>query len=152
MRLLIDGDACPAKREIFALAKRYQIEVILFTSLSHYSTYEDCTYIVVDNMPQAVDLAVMNRTKKGDLVITQDYGLAAIVLCKDAYVISPRGKIYQDEKMDMMLLQRHLAQKERKAGRRTKGPNQYSKSDKERLLKVLEGFFRRKNEIFGENN
>ncbi len=152
MKILIDGDACPAKKEIFKLAKKYQIEVILITSLAHFSDYEDCTYIVVDDMPQAVDLAVMNRTKRGDLVITQDYGLAAIILRKDAYVISPRGRIYREENMDMMLLQRHLAQKERQAGGRTKGPSQYTKDDKKRLLDVLEGFFRRKREIFGENN
>lgn len=151
LRLIIDGDACPAKKEIFQLAKQYEVEVILITSLSHYSDYQDCTYIVVDNLPQAVDMAVMNRTQKGDVVITQDYGLAAVVLKKGAYVLSPRGKVYRDEKMDELLLERHLAQKERRGGGKIKGPHAYTKEDMDRLLRVLESFFRRKNETFSEN-
>ncbi|AZR73140.1 hypothetical protein BBF96_06925 [Anoxybacter fermentans] len=152
MRLIIDGDGCPAKKEVINLAKKYQVEVILITSLSHYSDYSDCTYIVVDNLPQAVDMAVINRVQKDDLVITGDYGLAAIVLRKGAHVVSPRGKIYLEKKMDELLLRRHLAQKERRSGGRFKGPSKYTVSDKERLLSVLERFFRRKKEIFAENN
>lgn len=137
MRLIIDGDACPNKAEIFKLAKEYQIEVILITSLSHYSDYQDCTYIVVDNLPQAADMAVINHTQTGDVVITQDYGLAAIVLKKGAQAVSPRGRIYRDEKMEELLLQRHLAQKERRSGGRVKGPSAYTKEDLDRLINAL---------------
>lgn len=151
LRLIIDGDACPAKKEIFDLAKAYAVEVILITSLAHFSDYQDCTYVVVDNIPQAVDIAVMNRVRRGDAVITQDYGLAAVVLRKGSFTISPRGKIYCEEKMDELLLQRHLVQKEKRGGGKIKGPSAYTREDLERLLRVLEDFFRRKNEIFSEN-
>lgn len=151
LRLIIDGDACPAKQEIFELAQSYGVEIILITSVSHYSNYQDCTYIVVDNLPQAVDMAIMNRVRKGDAVITQDYGLAAVVLGKGAFVVSPRGMVYREEKMDELLLQRHLFQKERRGGGRVKGPSAYTKNDTECLINALERFFRRNIEIFGEN-
>lgn len=151
IRLIIDGDACPAKQEIFELAQHYEVEIILITSVSHYSDYRGCTYIVVDNLPQAVDLAIMNRVRKGDVVITQDYGLAAVVLGKGADVVSPRGMIYREEKMDELLLQRHLFQKERRGGGRVKGPAAYTKNDIDRLINALDRFFRRNIEIFGEN-
>lgn len=150
-RVFIDGDACPAKKELIQLAKQYQVEVILITSLSHYSDYTDCTYIVVDNIPQAVDIAVINRVRKGDVVITQDYGLASVLLGRCELVVSPRGRLYCEEKMDELLLQRHLSQKERRGGGRVKGPSAHTKSDTERLLQTLESFFRRKLDIFGEN-
>lgn len=151
LRLFIDGDACPAKREIFELARRYGVEVILVTSLSHFSDYRDCTYITVDNLPQAVDMAIMNRVQKGDVLITQDYGLAAVVLGKGVAAVSPRGMIYCEEKMDELLLQRHLSQRERRGGKRVKGPAAYTKNDIDRLLAALESFFRRKIEFFGES-
>ncbi len=145
MRLVIDGDACPAKQAILKLAKKHVVEVILITSIAHYSDYPDCTYIVVDNQPEAVDMAIMNQVKKGDVVITGDYGLAAMVMPKVDWVLSPRGRVYNEGNIDQLLLQRHLVKKEIRSGGRVKGPAQYTGSDQQRLLDILERIFRRNN-------
>lgn len=152
MRLIIDGDACPAKKQLISLAKKYQVEVILITSVAHYSDYSDCNYIIVDNYPQAVDMAVINRTVHDDVVLTGDFGLASIILKKGARAISPRGIFYHEKKMDELLLKRHLVQKELKAGKKVKGPARYTKSDLHRLLRVLEDVFRKEAAKFDENN
>lgn len=151
MRLIIDGDACPAKNEVISLANEYGVEPILITSVSHYSEYNQCTYIVVDNRPQAADMEIINMARREDLVISGDYGLAALLLKKGADVVSPRGRVYREEKIDELLMRRHISQKIRRAGGRHKGPSKYTKDDKEKLLSILKKYFRRKNEIFDEN-
>ena len=130
MKIIVDADACPVKDIIVNIAKEYQVDVIMVCSYAHFLEEQEGVQIVqVDQEPQAADIAIINRTNKSDIVVTQDYGLAAIVLGKGAYAISPRGMIYAEEKMDGMLAQRHIQQKFRKAGGRTKGPKPHSDKD-----------------------
>lgn len=91
---------------------------------------------------QATDIAVANLTQLGDIVITQDWGLAALILGKKARAISPRGRIYLVEQIDLLLEERNLLAKYRKTGGRTKGPSKHTKDDdrifEENLLKILQ--------------
>lgn len=137
MRLVIDGDACPKKKMIINLANKFGVEVVLVTSVAHFSDYSNCTYLVVDNEPQATDLAIVNCVKKDDLVITGDYGLAALLLPKVKHVLSQRGKLFTEENIDGLLLQRHLVQKSLASGGKVKGPAPYTKADQERLIRLL---------------
>jgi uncharacterized protein len=130
MKIIVDADACPVKEIIVNIAREYQVDVVMVCSYAHFIEEREGVKIVqVDQEPQAADIAVINRTTKSDIVVTQDYGLAAIVLGKGAVAMSPRGMIYANDKMDEMLTHRHYQQKFRKAGGRTKGPKPHNNKD-----------------------
>lgn len=121
MKILVDADACPVKDIIERIAKEFQIPVLMLIDTSHilYSNYSEI--ISVSKAPDAVDFALINRTNKGDIVVTQDYGVAAMALGKGAYAIHNSGKVYTDHNIDQMLMERHIAKKRRRAGERFGG-------------------------------
>ncbi|MCX7918991.1 MAG: YaiI/YqxD family protein [bacterium] len=130
MKIIVDADACPVKEIIVNVATEAQVDVVMVCSYAHFLEPQDNVQIVqVDQEPQAADIAIINRTEKSDIIVTQDYGLAALVLGKGAYAISPRGKIYTEEKIDGMLAERHIQLKYRQSGGRTKGPTPHSEKD-----------------------
>jgi uncharacterized protein YaiI (UPF0178 family) len=121
MKILVDADACPVKNIIEDVAKEYSIPVYMFVDTSHILTSDYSKIIVVSKAPDAVDFALFNDTKKGDIIVTQDYGVAAMALGKRAYAIHHNGREYLDESIDQMLMERHIAKKARMAGGRIKG-------------------------------
>ncbi len=132
MKMFVDADACPVKEIILREASKYGIEVFLVHSTCHYSKkneYEKAHDITVDNESQAADMAIMNRTQKGDIVVTGDFGLAALILGKGAYGISFNGKIYRNDNIESMLFERHLSATIRRSGGRVKGPAKRNKAD-----------------------
>ncbi|WP_366924178.1 YaiI/YqxD family protein [Metallumcola ferriviriculae] len=137
VRIFIDGDACPVKAETVSLADEYKLEVILVASVSHHQHMPGVKLVQVDNMPEAADIAIVNRLEKGDIVVTQDYGLASLVLAKGALALSPRGKDFNHSNIDILLTERHMSAKVRRAGGRTKGPAPFTTADKERFASAL---------------
>jgi uncharacterized protein len=136
MRIFVDGDACPVKEEILAVARAKNIEVIFVVSTASYFCRDwDVTQVLVDNLPQAVDIAIINRIQAGDVVVTQDYGLALLVLGKLGKAISPAGNVFHDQNIDRLLLNRHINFEARKAGVRLKGPKKRSAKDHARFLR-----------------
>lgn len=136
MRILVDGDACPVKEEIVAIAQERSLEVIFVVSTASYFNRDwKVKQIVVDSLPQAVDIAIINRVETGDVVVTQDYGLAAIVLGKKGRAISPRGYFFNDDNIDRLLQRRHIHHEARKAGVRIKGPRKRSEEDSARFCR-----------------
>jgi len=133
-KIIVDGDACPVKQEIASVAAEHAMPVIIIASIAHEVEMPGIETVRVDNIPQAADIAVTNRVKRGDIVVTQDYGLASLVLGKKAFCISPRGHIYTEDNIDSLLLQRHISFKERKAGIKTKGPKAFSHEDRKRFI------------------
>src|SRR5690554_2545692 len=136
MRILIDGDACSVIRITEEVARKKGIEVVIFTDITHQIKTES-QLIVVDKANQSVDLALYNYCKKGDLVITQDYGLAALVLSKGARAINESGLVYDRGNIDYLLLRRHLHARMRRAGLRHPGPGKRTVEDDLRFEKVL---------------
>ncbi|MDD2619896.1 MAG: YaiI/YqxD family protein [Syntrophomonadaceae bacterium] len=131
MKILVDADACPVKDIIEEVAEKYQLEVIMLCNPNHVLQSSYSQIMVVDGSSQAVDIAIVNRTAKGDLVVTQDYGLASLVLGKNALAIHPSGKVYNQQNIDGLLTQRFLNQKARQAGIRTINPKKRKNSDDE---------------------
>lgn len=121
MKILVDADACPVKEIIERIAKKFQLPVLMFIDTSHilYSDYSEI--ILISKAPDAVDFALMNRTERGDIVISQDYGVAAMALGKGAYAIHPGGKIYNDGNIDILLMERDIAKQYRRSGKRLGG-------------------------------
>ena len=86
---------------------------------------------------QSVDMAVANEAKESDIIVTQDFGVAAMALGKKAYAISPNGRIYDNDNIDRLLFERHISQRVRKGGGRTSNHKKRSKDDDERLYNNL---------------
>lgn len=121
MKILVDADACPVKEIIEMIAEKLKIPVVMLIDTSHILVSEYSEVISVSKAPDAVDFALINRTAKGDIVVTQDYGVAAMALGKGAFAIHPGGKIYTDSNIDIMLMERDIAKRCRRAGERIGG-------------------------------
>ena len=139
MRILIDGDACPVTHLIEKTAARCGVGVVFFHSTCHYSNYSNAAAekIMVDNESQAVDMAIINKAVKGDIVVTGDFGLASLVLGKGAKAISFSGMIFDESNIDRLLLERHISGVIRRSGGRTKGPARRTDSDNRNFEKSL---------------
>lgn len=143
-KIIVDADACP--KEVLTIAQRIseQVGFELWTVASFNHDISSVHHITVGNASQEADIQVMNLTKRGDIVITQDWGLAAMILSKGAGAISPWGKIFSEDTIDFMLEERETKAKFRRAGGRTKGPRKRTNDDdvhfEAQLRKLLEGF------------
>lgn len=133
MKIIVDADACPGKQMIERAAKENSIQVIMYCDISHTitSSYSEVRY--VDKGFQSVDMALINVTENGDIIVTQDYGVAAMALGRKAYAISPKGHIYDNDNMDRLLFERHISAKVRRSGGKTSNPKKRIKEDDERL-------------------
>ncbi len=129
MKILVDADACPVKEIIETVAADFSIPVMMIIDTSHelYSNYSEI--IQVSKAPDAVDLALFNRTSPGDIVVTHDYGVASMVLGKKAYPISNNGKWFTNQNIDTLMYERHIAAKQRKIGIHTCSMRKRNKQD-----------------------
>lgn len=139
MKVLIDGDACPVKAEAIAISRRHHILVVLVANIHHHLEQEPGVEVLqVDADAEAADLVIANQTQRGDVVVTQDFGLAALALGKGARAISPRGSFYTQRNIEGLLHQRHVARKLRRRGHHTKGPKPFTQEDREKFASALE--------------
>lgn len=122
MRILIDADGCPVVDTAVRTARQNHIDCLIICDTSHIFEKEGATTITVSKGPDSVDFALVNMVQTGDIVITQDYGLAAMCLARRGTAISQSGMIYDDSNMDALLFARYSAKKIRNSGGRIKGP------------------------------
>lgn len=122
MRILIDGDGCPVVNGAINAARDNQMECIILCDTSHHFEREGAVTVTVSKGSDSVDYALVNMVKQGDIVVTQDYGLAAMCLARRAVPINQNGMIYNENNIDSLLLSRHTAKKIRSAGGRLRGP------------------------------
>lgn len=140
MRIVIDADACPVQNEVISVAKTHHIKVIIVKSFSHFSHEELPSFvetIYVDKGAEMADMKIMQLTKKNDIVITQDYGLASLCMGKGCTVLHHTGFEYTTKNIDRLLTMRHAGQMARKAGHRTKGPKAFTQADKDKFVSAL---------------
>ena len=140
MQIFVDADACPVVRIVERIAEKYQVPVTLLCDTNHvlYSEYSEV--IVVGAGADAVDYKLISICHKGDIVVTQDYGVAAMALGKGAFAIHQSGKWYTNENIDQMLMERHLAKKARRSNSRNhlKGPRKRTEEDDNRFAESFE--------------
>jgi len=122
LQLLIDADACPVIDLALSISSRYEIKTILFCDTSHRIERENAITIMVPKGADSVDFKLVNAINKYDIVITQDYGLAAMCIAKGAFVIDQNGRKMTNDNIDQLLAFRYESAKIRRAGGRTKGP------------------------------
>ena len=111
MRILIDADGCPVVNESIGVAKKFNLESIIFCDTAHYFNEENVKVVVVSKGVDAVDFAILNDIQRGDIVITQDYGLASLVISRNSYAINQSGMVYTDENIDGLLFSRYIFKK-----------------------------------------
>ncbi|MBE6754973.1 MAG: YaiI/YqxD family protein [Ruminococcaceae bacterium] len=142
MKLLVDADACPVVDIALRCAKENDVdECILLCDTSHLIERDGARTIVVSKGADSADFALVNLVKAGDIVVTQDYGLAAMCLAKKAYVLNQNGLIFNEFNIGSLLEQRHLSKKIRMGGGRTKGPSKRTKEQDDAFLKSLKKIF-----------
>lgn len=140
MKIYVDADACPVKEIVIAEGTKAGIPVVLVTSFAHFSHAEQppgVETIYVDSGADAADYRIMKLAEKGDIIITQDYGLASLGLSKGCIVLHHKGFRYTNENIEQLLQTRYLSAMARKSGKRTKGPKPLSAEDKEKFRKLL---------------
>ena len=134
MKIYIDADACPVTRIAEDIAKQHAIPVILLCDTNHALTSDYSEVKVIGAGADAVDIALINLCQRGDVVITQDYGVAALALGKGARAIHPSGKWFTDDNIEGLLMERHLAGKARRTGKHhLKGPAKRTEEDDRRF-------------------
>lgn len=122
MKIYVDADACPVVKIVEKIAEENKIEVCLLCDTNHVLQSSYSMIKVIGAGADAVDFALVNLCKSGDIVVTQDYGVAAMVLGKAAYAIHQSGRWYTNDNIDQLLMERHMA----KAARRAKSKNHLS--------------------------
>ncbi|WP_413539271.1 YaiI/YqxD family protein [Aerococcus viridans] len=140
MKIFIDGDGSPTKQETIQLAKKYDLTVVLVTSIDHFSkkpVADHVETVYVERGADSADFKILSMISAGDIVVTQDYGLASLALAK-ATVIHYSGMIYTDMNIDQLLRQRYEGQQMRKAKMRTKGPKPFTAEDRQHFIQVLD--------------
>ena len=103
MKILIDADGCPVVDLSVAAAKKHGAECVIICDTSHVFDKEGARTVVVEKGADSADFKIVNMLSKGDLVVTQDYGLAAMCLARGAAVISQNGLVYNDKNIDELL-------------------------------------------------
>ena len=140
MKIYVDADACPVVAIVEQIAKEYEIPVTLLCDTNHvlYSDYSEV--VTVGAGADAVDYKLISICRKGDIVVSQDYGVAAMALGKGAYAIHQSGKWYTNDNIDRMLMERHLNKKARRNSNKAhlKGPKKRTKKDDERFSESFE--------------
>lgn len=131
MKILVDADGCPVKDIIVKIAKNHGLPVIMFTDTSHIIDDGYSTVKIVSKGCDSVDFALINNVRKGDIVVTQDYGVATMALSKKAHAVNQNGLIYTNKNIDRLLFQRHISKKIRKSGGKTTNAKKRKKEDDE---------------------
>lgn len=137
MKILIDADGCPVVDITVAQAKKHKTQCLILCDTSHVFEKEGAVTLTFSKGADSVDFALVNRVSAGDIVITQDYGLAAMCLARHAIVINQDGMEYSSDNIDALLLARHTARKIRNSGGRLKGPVKRSPAQDEQFKAVL---------------
>lgn len=145
MQIYVDADACPVKEIIERVAKEKGIAVTMVIDVNHILKSDYSEIVTVSQGADSVDLYLINRVCADDVVVTQDYGVAALALGKKAKAISNSGLIFTNDNIDKLLFERFLGKKQRNASKGKKRmahiPKRTSEDDKtfeEQFRQLLE--------------
>lgn len=140
MKVFVDADACPVVRIVESVSKKYNIPVMLLCDTNHVLNSDYSEVKIVSAGADAVDFALVNICHQGDLVVTQDYGVAAMALGKGARAIHQSGRWFTDDNIDGLLNERYMSKKARMASSKNhlKGPRKRTDEDDKRFEESFE--------------
>lgn len=145
MKIIVDADAAPVKNEIIQLAGEYKLPVVLVSSIAHYSLASYPSYVktvYVEKGADRADFKIVQLANKGDIVVTQDYGLASLLLPKGCRVVHHLGYEYTEENIERLLQNRHLGAVKRQSGERTKGPKPFTEANRQQFVAFFKQFLK----------
>lgn len=140
MTIFIDADACPVVKQTEAIARRHGLPMVILCDTNHVLQATYAEVITVGAGKDAVDLALINRCIQGDIVVTQNYGVAAMALARGCFPLHQSGMRYTEHNIDQLLQQRHEGQKARRAKGKhhLKGPKKRTEADNIAFCTALE--------------
>ena len=138
MTILIDADGCPVVDLTLQTAAKYNVPVLILCDTAHQIQRDGAQTLTFGKGADSVDFALVNRVCAGDLVITQDYGLASMCLARRARVLNQNGLEYTPENIDGLLCRRHENKKLLRAGKHPKGPAKRTREQDEAFIAMLE--------------
>lgn len=138
MKIFIDADGCPVVDITVSVAKEHSLPCYIICDTAHEFSKDGAETVVVEKGADSVDFKLVNLVTAGDIVVTQDYGLAAMCLARKAVPISQNGLVFTDKNIDELLFSRYVSKKIRNAGGRLKGPSKRTPEQDERFLQALE--------------
>ncbi len=142
MKILIDADGCPVVDICLETARAHSVECIIFCDTSHIFERDGARTVTVSKGADSVDFKLVGTLERGDIAVTQDYGLAAMCLAKGARALNQNGLIYSADNIDALLASRYETKKLRMAGGRIKGPSKRTHAQDEAFLKALESMLK----------
>lgn len=139
MRIIVDADACPVIGIVERIAKREGLPVILVCDTAHIFQSEYSQVVTVEKGADSADFKIVTLAEKGDIVVTQDYGVASMCLGKGVFPIHQSGKWYTLENIDQMMFERHIAKEVRRKSKKNhlKGPRKRTREDDEHFEESL---------------
>lgn len=138
-RILVDADACPVKEEVYRVAARHGLEVILVANSWMRTPLRDTVrLVVVEGGLDVADAWIVEHARDGDVVVTNDIPLAAQCLEKSVATISPTGRVFTEEMIGDALATREILSQMREVGLAPGGPAPFTKQDRSRFLQALE--------------
>lgn len=140
MKIYVDADACPVQDAIMSITEKESIQVVLVRSYSHYAHTKLPSHVKtihVDKGADVADFRIIQLAKKGDIIVTQDYGLASLCLAKGCTVLHHKGFMYTKDNIDQLLHSRYLGAKARQSGEKTKGPKAFTEEDENKFSILL---------------
>ena len=143
MTILIDADGCPVVDLTIQTAAKYKVPVLILCDTAHQIQRDGAQTLTFDKGADSVDFALVNRVTPGDIVITQDYGLASMCLARRARVLNQNGLEYTTQNIDGLLARRHENKKLLRAGKHPKGPAKRTKEQDEAFAKALESMLKK---------
>ena len=138
MKIFIDADGCPVVDITVKIAKAKSIGCYIICDTAHEFHKDGAETVVVEKGADSVDFKLVNLVSAGDIVVTQDYGLAAMCLARKAIPLSQNGLVFTDKNIDELLFSRYVSKKIRNAGGRLKGPSKRTTEQDEKFEKALE--------------
>lgn len=137
MKVIVDADACPVKEIIVRVCREHGIDVIMVVDTSHAISDSYSTVYTVDKGADSADIYLINLAKRRDIVVTQDYGVAALALGKGCYAINQNGMIYDSGNIDSLLLARHIGKKIRRSGGKINSVPKRTRDDDKKFEEVF---------------
>jgi hypothetical protein len=138
--IFVDADACPVKEEVYRVARRYGVPVLLVANQwMRVPRDAGIELVVVDGDFDAADEWIVERAGSGDVVVTADVPLAARCLAKGARVLGPKGREFTEDSIGDALATRELLSQLRDMGEVAQGPSPFLKRDRSQFLQTLDG-------------
>jgi uncharacterized protein len=137
--IYVDADACPVKEEVYRVARRVGMDVLVVAnSFIRTPPEPNIRFVLVDAGPDAADDWIAERAGAGDVVVTNDIPLAARALPNGAEAISPAAKVFTTDMIGSALATRGIMEHLRSTGEMTGGPKAFSQADRSRFLSALD--------------